>query len=52
LLGQGSYGWSGAYGTHFWVDPARKLTAIMFVQTPSQQRTGDFETAVMQAVLD
>jgi CubicO group peptidase (beta-lactamase class C family) len=52
LLGQGSYGWSGAYGTHFWVDPARKLTAILFVQTPSQQRTGDFETAVMQAVLD
>jgi len=52
LLGQGSYGWSGAYGTHFWVDPARKLTAILFVQTPGQQRTGDFETAVMQAVAD
>ena len=52
LLGQGSYGWSGAYGTHFWVDPTRKLTAILFVQTPGQQRTGDFETAVMQAVAD
>ncbi len=52
LLGNGSFGWSGAYGTHFWVDPARKLTAILFVQTPSQPRTADFETAVMQAVLD
>ena len=52
LLGQGSFGWSGAYGTHFWVDPARKLTAILFVQTPGQPRTGDFETAVMQAVMD
>jgi len=52
LLGAGSFGWSGAYGTHFWVDPARKLVAILFVQTPGQPRTGDFETAVMQAVLD
>lgn len=52
LLGLGSYGWSGAYGTHFWVDPSRKLTAILFVQTPGQTRTGDFETAVMQAVMD
>ncbi|MEN9705409.1 MAG: hypothetical protein RLZZ393_1288 [Pseudomonadota bacterium] len=52
LLGQGSFGWSGSYGTHFWVDPARKLVAILFVQTPGQPRTADFETAVMQAVLD
>ena len=52
LIGTGSFGWSGAYGTHFWVDPARQLVAILFVQTPSQQRAADFETAVMQAVLD
>lgn len=24
----GSFGWSGAYGTHFWVDPENKITAI------------------------
>lgn len=24
----GAYGWSGAYGTHFWVDPVNKITAI------------------------
>ena len=24
----GSYGWSGAYGTHFWVDPENKITAV------------------------
>jgi len=52
LLGPGSFGWSGAYGTHFWVDPARKLVAILFVQTPGQPRTADFETAVMQSLLD
>lgn len=24
----GTYGWSGAYGTHFWVDPENKVTAV------------------------
>lgn len=27
-LDVGSYGWSGAYGTHFWVDPQNKITAV------------------------
>ena len=25
---KGCFGWSGAYGTHFWVDPGKKLTAV------------------------
>lgn len=28
VLPVGSYGWSGAYGTHFWIDPANEITAI------------------------
>lgn len=24
----GAFGWSGAYGTHFWVDPVNQVTAI------------------------
>lgn len=24
----GCFGWSGAYGTHFWVDPANRITAV------------------------
>jgi len=24
----GSYGWSGAYGPHFWVDPVNGITAV------------------------
>ena len=24
----GSFGWSGAYGTHFWVDPMSRITAV------------------------
>lgn len=25
----GSYGWSGAHGTHFWVDPENEITAVL-----------------------
>ncbi|MBQ6164969.1 MAG: beta-lactamase family protein [Clostridia bacterium] len=28
-LGVGCFGWSGAYGTHFWVDPANCLAVVM-----------------------
>ena len=28
VLPIGSFGWSGAYGTHFWVDPVNKITAL------------------------
>lgn len=28
-LDAGSFGWSGAYGTHFWVDPANQVIAIL-----------------------
>lgn len=28
VLPVGSFGWSGAYGTHFWVDPENKITAV------------------------
>ena len=24
----GAYGWAGAYGTHFWVDPENRITAV------------------------
>lgn len=27
-LSVGSFGWSGAYGTHFWVDPANEIVAV------------------------
>jgi CubicO group peptidase (beta-lactamase class C family) len=57
LISDGSFGWSGAYGTHFWVDPANKLVAILLSQvsgwgapTPTSP-TNDFETAVMQALV-
>ena len=28
VLPKGAYGWSGAYGTHFWIDPSNGILAI------------------------
>ena len=52
LLSKGSFGWSGAYGTHFWVDPEKNLVAILMIHTQAPNLQADFETAVMQAVVD
>jgi CubicO group peptidase (beta-lactamase class C family) len=52
LVSDGSFGWSGAYGTHFWIDPQKKLVGILMLQTPGQTRTEEFETAVMQALME
>jgi len=51
-LSNGSFGWSGAFGTHFWVDPKEKIVAVLMTQGGSIQLTVDFEMAVMQAVVD
>lgn len=50
----GSYGWDGAFGTHFWVDPKEKIVGVMMIQTtnPNRQMDRDFENAVMQAVIE
>lgn len=32
-LPKGCYGWSGAYGTHFWIDPANRITAVFMKNT-------------------
>jgi CubicO group peptidase (beta-lactamase class C family) len=50
-LSDGSFGWSGAYGTHFWVDPKEEIVAIMMIQTPVRDMRPEFENAVMQAII-
>jgi CubicO group peptidase (beta-lactamase class C family) len=52
FLTEGSFGWSGAFGTHFWVDPKKHLIAIAMTQTSNREFLSDFENMVMQAVLD
>jgi CubicO group peptidase (beta-lactamase class C family) len=53
-VSDGSYGWDGAFGTHFWVDPKEKIVGILMVQTNTS--TGgldrDFENAIMQAIVE
>src|SRR5262249_40209641 len=30
----GTYYWTGAYGTTFWIDPSEKLIGILMIQAP------------------
>ena len=50
----GSFGWDGAYGTHFWIDPKEKIVGIMMIQTDNSDRQldRDFESAVMQSIVE
>jgi CubicO group peptidase (beta-lactamase class C family) len=49
----GSFGWDGAFGTHFWVDPKEKIVGILLIQQGSNGALSrDFENAVMQAIID
>lgn len=48
----GSFGWDGAFGTHFWVDRKERLTAMILIQQAmNTQLNRDFENAVMQAIV-
>jgi CubicO group peptidase (beta-lactamase class C family) len=49
FLSDGSFGWSGLFGTHFWVDPKEKIVGIFMSQSSDRQLIGDFENAVMHA---
>jgi CubicO group peptidase (beta-lactamase class C family) len=48
----GNYGWSGIYGTVFWVDPKEKLVAIMMVQRyPGSPVAASFQPLVYQSLV-
>ena len=51
-LSKGSFGWQGAFGTHFWVDPKEKLIGLLMVQTSNQEMIRDFENAVLQSIVE
>jgi CubicO group peptidase (beta-lactamase class C family) len=47
----GMYGWSGIYGTNFWIDPREKLFAILMVQRyPGSTAAGVFQPLVYQTL--
>ena len=51
LGSEGMYGWSGIYGTNFWVDPKERLVAIVMVQKyPNATVSAAFQPLVYQAL--
>jgi len=52
MLSDGTYGWSGAQGTHFFVDPKEQLVGILMVQTPNNEVRNEFEDLVAQSIAD
>ena len=52
MLSDGTFGWSGAQGTHFFVDPKEGLVGELMVQTSIGELQREFEDAVAQSVID
>jgi CubicO group peptidase (beta-lactamase class C family) len=52
LGSNGMFGWSGIYGTNFWVDPKEKLVAILMVQKyPGPAVAASFQPLVYQSLV-
>lgn len=56
-LPKGSFGWSGAYGTHFWIDPENGIVAIYLKNSCYDGGSGavtaaNFEKDVMNSMTD
>ncbi|QJD82748.1 serine hydrolase domain-containing protein [Cohnella herbarum] len=54
-LSNGSFGWSGAWGTHFWVDPKENLVALLMINLANAggadaETAREFEGAVMRSL--
>jgi len=52
MLSDGTFGWSGAQGTHFFVDPQEELVGVLMVQTSIGELQREFEDLVAQSVMD
>jgi CubicO group peptidase (beta-lactamase class C family) len=50
-ISDGSFGWSGVYGTHFWVDPKEDIVAVMMCQTSVNPMRQEFENLVMSSIM-
>ncbi|HEY0705901.1 MAG TPA: serine hydrolase domain-containing protein, partial [Polyangia bacterium] len=55
LGSRGEFGWGGAYGTQFWVDPQEQLVVVFMAHTPGSQRAHYrrlIGSLVLQAIVD
>src|SRR5712692_5174835 len=51
----GSYGWGGAFGTYFWIDPKEEMIGILMIQVRPYNHLNirqEFQTLAMQAIAD
>jgi CubicO group peptidase (beta-lactamase class C family) len=52
LGSEGMYGWSGIYGTYFWVDPKERLIGVAMVQRyPGTPVAAPFQSLTYQALI-
>lgn len=54
-LSPGSFGWGGAWGTYFFVDPVEEVIGILMIQLTSQTHLNirlDIGTLAMQAIIE
>jgi CubicO group peptidase (beta-lactamase class C family) len=54
-LTPGSFGWGGAWGTYFFVDPAEELLGVLMIQLTSQNHVSirqDLGTLATQAIIE
>lgn len=47
----GAFGWSGAYGTHFWVDPVNKIVGIYMKNSRNDGGSGCLTGAMLEDVV-
>jgi CubicO group peptidase (beta-lactamase class C family) len=56
LGSEGEFGWGGAYGTQFWVDPREQLVVVFMAHTPSGKQRVHYRqligSLVLQALVD
>ena len=52
MLSDGTFGWTGAQGTHFFVDPKEGVVGVLMVQTSNAELRREFEDLVAQSVAD
>jgi CubicO group peptidase (beta-lactamase class C family) len=50
----GTFGWGGAYGTTYWIDPKARMVAVMMIQMlPNTTGIADrFSATLYQSLLD
>jgi CubicO group peptidase (beta-lactamase class C family) len=55
VLSEGSFGWGGAWGTYFFVDPVEEVIGIVMMQITSYSHLTlrqDLGTLAMQAIVE